>query len=226
MNNLTMTWLILHKDLRCHIRSAVTLIAVPFFALLILVVLALALNGGRADHGAGNLEAGILWVAIVFAGVSVFNQAFVSEKENDCLKGLLLCPVDRSLIYLSKMVANLIILGLAQVFIVPVFILLFGAAGNAGGVILTVALGVTGISAVGTLLAAISSVSRLRDILFPILFFPIIIPLIVAGVGAGGPLLQGQPLSEVISWLAVLVSYDVLFITLAIMVFEPTVEGA
>jgi heme exporter protein B len=226
MSILTKTILILQKDLKCQMRSGVTLIAVPFFAILILAVLAFAFKGGNAGPASANLGAGILWVALIFSAVSTFNQTFASEKENACLKGLLLCPVDRSAIYIAKFMANFFIIGLSQVVIIPAFTLLFGLSGNLGALILVIVLGVIGLSAVGTLFSAISSASRLREILFPVLFFPIIIPLVVAGVGAGGQLLDGQPLSGVLTWLVVIIAYDVLFFALSVMIFEPAVEGS
>lgn len=220
------TLLILQKDLRCHLRSAVTLIAVPFFAVLILAMLAFAFRGGESETIPAYLAAGILWVAIIFSAVSTFNQTFTAEKENGCLKGLLLCPLDRSLIYLAKFLANFTVIALSQVVILPLFVLFFNLSGNLGGLILVIGLGIVGLSAVGTLFSAISAASRLREVLFPILFFPIVVPLLMAGVGAGSRLLNGQPLSDVASWLAVIVAYDVLFIALSCMIFEPTVEGS
>jgi len=226
MNIFSKTGLILEKDLRGHLRSGAILAATPFFAVLILAVMAFALRGSQSTPITSDLAAGILWVAIIFSSVTTFNQTFAAEKENGCLKGLLLCPVDRSLIYLAKLLANFIIITISQVITVPLFILFFGPAANLAGLAVVVLLGVAGLCSVGTLLSAISSASRWREILFPILFFPLAVPLVLAGAGAGSRMLSGQPLGESASWLVVLAAYTVLFTAVSIMVFDATLDGS
>jgi heme exporter protein B len=192
----------------------------------VLVIFAFVFNAGSNPSGNGDYSAAILWIALIFASVIGLNQAFATEKENACLRGLLLCPVDRSVIYLGKLLASLTIILLAEIITIPVFIALFGISCNILDFILIILLSTLGLSIVGTLFSAISSASRLREVLFPVLFFPVIIPLAIASVGATSALFEGKLLGDVLSWLNIIVAFDVLFVVISLLVFEATVEGS
>jgi heme exporter protein B len=166
------------KDLLLELRSRDTLPAMLLFVLSTLVVFHFALPASSSEVAA----AGLLWVAIVFTALLGLTRAFVAEREQRVLDGLVLAPCDRSAIWLGKAISILAFLALMEVVAVPAFALFFEpvpAAGVAGIVLADI-----GIAAVGTLLAAMAAASRARELLLPLLFLPLVIPVVVGGVGA------------------------------------------
>jgi len=170
------------------------------------------------------VASGVLWVTFVFAGTLGLNRSLAMEKDRGCLDGLLLAPVDRTAIYFGKMIANLIFMLLMAAIVLPVYMVLYNINIFNPGLVLVILLGSEGYMAVGTLLAAMSVQTRTRDILLPILLFPIIIPVLVAAVKASGGFLQGIPMDEIMPWVNLLIVYDVIFTAMAFMVFEYVVE--
>ena len=141
---------ILWKDMLSHFRSAETIISVPFFALITIVVFAFAFNTGGTGFAAEQAAA-IIWIAFTFAGVIGLSQAFVNEKENSCLKGLLLCPVERHIIFLGKLLVSFIVISIMEAITTPVFLILFNVTCNIPDLIAVIVLTTLGLSAVGTL---------------------------------------------------------------------------
>jgi heme exporter protein B len=195
------------KDLRLELRARDTLPAMLLFVVAVLTVFGFVLPKDADDV----VSSGLLWVAILFTAILGLTRAFVAEKENGVLDGLVLAPSDRSAIWLGKAIAMLAFLGLVEVVALPAFHLLFGGvtAGLVGGVLLAD----LGIAAVGTLLAAMASAGRARELLLPLLFLPLAIPIVVGGVGASVADDPG-------SYLAFLALYDVLFAVLSWASFE------
>lgn len=194
------------------------------FALLIIVVFNFAF-----DFSAQLVTAAapaILWVAFTFAGVLGLGRSFALEKEGNSILGLLLTPTDRSLIFLGKMTGNLIFVFIAEIVILPVFVLFFNY--NFGyalfPLLLIIFLGTVGFVAVGTLFSAMALNTRLREVLLPILLFPIIIPVIVSSVKLSGVVLDGKSISQAGSALKLIVSFDIIFLVLCAIVFEYAVE--
>ena len=146
------------------------------------------------------------------------------EKDRGCLDGLLLAPVDRSVIYFGKAIGNLIFMLIVEIIILPVYSFLYGVALFQPGFLLIVLLGSIGYIAVGTLLATMVVQVRTRDILLPILLFPLTLPVIIAAVKASQGFLQLLPLAEVSSWINILVVYDLIFCAAAFMLFDFVVE--
>jgi heme exporter protein B len=214
---------IVWKDMLSHFRSAETIVSVPFFALITIVVFAFAFNAGQTGAVAEQ-TAGIIWIAFTFASVIGLSQAFVNEKENLCLKGLLLCPVERHIIFLGKLLVNFVVISIMEVITTPVFLMLFNVSCRITDLIAIIVLTTLGLSAVGTLFSVISSASRVREILFPILFFPIIMPLLITAITATTALFEGKLLGDIVSWIGVIIAFDVLFITISLLIFEATVE--
>jgi heme exporter protein B len=195
------------KDLRLELRARDTLPAMLLFVLAILVVFHFALPTGSSRLA----ELGLLWVAILFTALLGLGRAFVAEREQGLLDGLVLAPVDRSAIWLAKVVATLAFLVAAEVVALPAFALFFEPVG--WSTVAGVALADIGICAVGTLLAAMAAAGRARELLMPLLFLPLALPIVIGGVGASVVDGSGR-------YLAFLALYDAIFTLLAWASFE------
>jgi heme exporter protein B len=215
---------LLRKDLQIEFRTKETLASLLLLGLLTLVVLSFAFD--PASELRGEAAPGALWVAVIFAGVLGLNRSFVAERENECLQGLLLCPVDRGTIYLAKTAGNFVFMMAAQLFIVPIFVFFFNLPMSVGigGVFLTLALGVLGFAAVGTLFAAVAVRTRAREVMLPLLLLPLVVPIFIAGVKVTARLLAGKPLGDVAPWLNLMIGFDVIFLVVGWLVFEYAVE--
>jgi heme exporter protein B len=215
---------ILWKDLLIELRTKETLASLLLLGLLTLVVLSFAFDPTTPMRDAA--APGVLWVALIFAGTLGMNRSLLRERDNDCLHGLLLAPVDRGTIYLAKTGANFLFMLAAQMVLVPVFIFFFNLPMNATIARLApvLLLGLLGFAAVGTLFAAVSLRTRAREVMLPLLMLPLAAPLLIAGIQASAQLLAGQPLAAVAHWLRLLVAFDVVFLVVGWLAFEYVVE--
>jgi heme exporter protein B len=195
------------KDLRLELRARDTLPAMVLFVLATLVVFHFALPAGSGD----SVAYGVLWIALVFTALLGLARAWVPERDGGALDGLVLAPCDRSAIWLGKTVAALAFLGAAELVALPAFALFYApldAVAIAGVLLASV-----GMCAVGSLLSAMATASRGREVLLPLLFLPLAIPLVVGGVGAGISPEGGR-------YLAFLALYDAVFAILSWASFE------
>jgi heme exporter protein B len=221
MRLLDAIWLIVRKDLLVELRSREILYTTLFFA--VSTVLIFAFSFVKEGRVAEDAAAGILWVAIAFSGTLALGRAFERERQNETLRGLLMSPAERPAIYLAKLIGILILLFAVELLVVPLVALLFHAPLflyplYTVGFLIT---GTIGFCAVGTLFAAMLVRARSRDVLLPILLYPITVPVIIAGVRGTAALLQPEadlPIAR--AWLSMLVFFDVVFITLALWTFE------
>jgi heme exporter protein B len=215
-------WIIFRKDVTIEIRSRETLATTIFFALSVVVVFAFAMvHEGRL---VADAAAGILWIAIAFSGTLALGRTFERERYTDTLRALLLAPVDRPAIYVGKLLGILAVIFAAECLLVPLVALLFDAALLARPCHLLALLvaGTLGFAAVGTLFAAMLVRAHSRDVLLPVLLYPMTIPVIIAGVRGTGALMQPPPDEPMaIFWLVLLASFDAVFLTLALWTFEP-----
>jgi heme exporter protein B len=195
------------KDLRLELRARDTLPAMLLFVLSTLVVFHFVLPGESSELAAK----GVLWVAILFTALLGLARAFVAEREQNVLDGLVLAPSDRSAIWLGKALALLVFLVLAELVALPAFAAFF--AGLGGATVAAVALADIGICAVGTLLAGMAVASRARELLLPLLFLPLAIPIVVGGVGASVAGAPGR-------YLGFLALYDLIFVLVSWASFE------
>jgi len=215
-------FLVLRKDVAIESKSWELLTTTLFFALSCVVIFAFAfVKEGRAIEDAA---AGILWIAIAFSGTLALGRTFERERYGETLRALLLAPAPRAALYVGKLLGMLALLGLAELLLVPLVALLFQAP-LFGSPLLLLALlteGTLGFCAVGTLFAAMLVRARSRDVLLPILLYPIIIPVIIGGV-RGTVALLGAPPDEptAVMWIGILAAFDVVFLTLALWTFEP-----
>jgi heme exporter protein B len=195
------------KDLRLELRARDTLPAMLIFVIAVLVVFHFALPA----HASERAALGLLWVAIVFTALLGLGRAFVAEQEHGVLEGLVLAPSDRSAIWIGKVVATLTFLVAAEAVALPAFALFFGSIG--ASTLAAVALADFGICAVGVLLSAMAAAARARELLLPLLFLPLAIPIVVGGVGASIAASPGK-------YLGFLALYDAVFALVAWASFE------
>ena len=216
-----LAWLILRKDLTVEVRSGEIAYTTLFFAVTCVLVFAFALvrEGRPPEDGA----AGILWIAIVFAGNLALGRAFERERQAETLRALLLAPAPRPAVYLGKLFGIVVLLVAAEAILVPLISLLFQARLLAHPFWLTaiLAAGTIGFAAVGTLFAAMLVRARSRDVLLPVLLYPITVPVIIAGVRGTAALLQPEFEGGVVRfWFALLIAFDAVFVTLSLWTFE------
>ena len=210
------------KDLRAEYRSRELLGSMLVFALLVILIFNFALELDIRTRE--TVASGVLWVTFAFAGTLGLNRSMGVEKDRGCLDGLLLAPVDRSAIYFGKVLGNLIFMTIVEAIVLPTFSVLYNLNLLEPGLILVVLLGSVGYSAVGTLLSSMVVQARTRDILLPILLFPVSIPLLLAAVKASNGFLQQLEMVDIMPWLNILLVYDVIFIAVAFMLFDFVVE--
>ena len=213
---------IVWKDLAAEWRSREMVSGMLVFALLVVFIFNFALELNPATRS--SVTAGVLWVTFSFAGTLGLNRSMAAEKDRGCLDGLLLAPVDRTALYFGKMLSNLVFMLAVALIVMPVYSVLYTVNLMQPGLWAVVALGSLGYVSVGTLLASMAVQARTRDILLPILLFPVLIPLLVAAVKASSGFLQAVPMEEIWPWLNLMIVYDVVFISTAFMVFEAVVE--
>ncbi len=215
-------WVITRKDLLIEARTREILFTTLFFALACVMVFAFGFV--RQGQPVSDAAAGILWIAIAFSGTLALGRAFERERQGETLRALLIAPIARPALYVGKLVGILILLAAVEAIVVPLIALMFQAA-LFDHLLLMLGLltaGTIGFAAVGTLFAAMLVRARSRDVMLPVLLYPITVPVIIAGVRGTAALLQpegGEPMAR--AWLAMLVFFDVVFITLALWTFEP-----
>jgi heme exporter protein B len=215
---------VLWKDLAAELRSRELLSSMLVFSLLVILIFNFALDLDPKIRAQSSVTSGVLWVIFVFAGTLGLNRSMAVEKDRGCMDGLLLAPVDRSAIYFGKAAGNLVFMLLVEIIVLPIYSLLYNVNLFQAGLLLVTLLGSIGYVAVGTLLAAMAVQARTRDILLPILLFPVVLPLIMAAVKASTGFLDGVPLAEILPWLNLLIAYDIIFTAVAFMVFDYVVE--
>jgi heme exporter protein B len=215
---------LIHKDLLIELRTKETLSSLLLLGLLTLLVLSFAFD--PTSELRQEAAPGALWVAVIFAGMLGLSRSFLADRENDCMYGLMLCPVDRGTIYLAKTVGNFVFMSVAQVVIIPVFIFFFNLTIDVGllGVLLTLALGVLGFSAIGTLFAVISVRTRAREVMLPLLVLPLVVPLFIGGTKITARLLAGKGIADVTNWLHLMAGFDLVFLVVGWMIFAYALE--
>jgi len=213
---------VLWKDLTAEIRSKELLSAMLVFSLLVVLIFNFALELDKAARE--NVMAGVLWVTAVFSGTLGLNRSLALEKDRGSLDGLLLAPVDRSAIYFGKVLGNWLFMLTVQVIVLPVFSILFNRPILNPMLIVILLLGTAGYAVIGTLLASMAIHTRAREVMLPILLLPVTVPVLVAAVRASSAALINADWEDIAPWFNLLLSYDVIFIGVAYMVFDYVVE--
>ena len=215
-------FVIFWKDMLTELRTKEIIVSVLVFALLVLVIFSFAF--GTGGDRTEMIAPGILWVALTFGGVIGLNHVFAVEKENSRLEGLMLCPVDRSVIYWGKLAGSFTFMLAVAVVITPIFLALFNLPMFLPRLALIIILALLGFAAIGTLFSALAANTRARDIMLPILFLPVVVPVIVAAVKATGSVLAGGSWEDMSTWLQIMIAFDIIYLVVATLVFEFVVE--
>jgi len=217
MREIAKACVIAAKDMLTEIRTREVISSVVVFAVLVIVIFNFAF--GSNQQAAGLVAPGIIWVTFAFAGILSLNRSFVLEKEEDCIEGLMVAPISREAIYLGKFFGNLLFIFLIQAIVIPVFSLLFNVGFFNIELVLITILASVGFASVGTLFAAMAVSTRARELVLPILFFPVITPVIIAAVNASAVILGGGVLSDITQWLGIIGAFDIIFIVASYLVF-------
>ncbi len=192
------------------------------FTLLVIVIFNFAF--GTSQEVMALVAPGSLWVTFAFAGVLSLNRAFIPEKEQGCLEGLMACPISREAIYVGKMLGSLLFMLVIEAIALPIFAFLFNLSVLSLQVITITVLTTVGFVAVGTLFSALAVNTKAREMVLPILFLPIVVPIIIAAVEASGLALAGAPWSRLASWLQIIVAFDVIFLVVSFLIFAFVIE--
>jgi heme exporter protein B len=213
---------IVWKDILAEYRSLELISAMSVFSLLVIIIFNFALDLDIKTRQ--SVTAGVLWATFAFAGTLGLNRSMSVEKDRGCLDGLLLAPVDRSAIYFGKAISNLIFMLIVEAVVLPAYSILYNVNLFQPGLLLVILLGSIGYVGVGTLLATMSVQTRTRDILLSILLFPVILPVLLPAIIVSNGFLNNIEFSEILFPLSILITYDVIFIAVAFMVFDNVVE--
>ncbi|WP_375773133.1 heme exporter protein CcmB [Archangium gephyra] len=215
---------LLAKDLLIEWRTRARLNALIFFALATLLLFSFAV--GPDSKVLARNAGGYLWLALLFSSVLALGESFRVEQENLTLDGLRLAPADARAIFLSKALGNALLLMLLGAILIPVMVALYAVnvAMGMGSFAATVTLGCMAISAPGTVYSAIASNARARDVLLPLLLFPLIIPALLAAAKATSLVLQGDPMNQLGSWYGLLIGFNLIYWGLGFLLFPRVIE--
>ena len=219
------TWAVVWKDVLVERRSKETVNAVLFFSLLLLFLFEFTLG---ADHERlAAVLPGLLWLGVLLASLLGLGRSFVLERDNDCWEALLLTPGDKGAIYVGKLIGNLLLMAVVEVVVLALFTLFFNVdvARALPGLVVVLALGTLGIAAVGTLFGAMTAHVRARELLFPVLLLPVLVPVLLAIVKSTEALLLGEPLAAVAHWVKLLAAADVMYVVVGLLTFDAVLEG-
>jgi heme exporter protein B len=222
---LGLVWSHLRKDLRIEWRSREAINSMLFFALLVVVLFSIAFDPTR--EASREIAGGVLCVATLFASVSALNQAWSREIRHQVLDALRMTPSDGAALFLAKALANFLFVSLVQVVLGPVFFIFYNLhpLGDAWLLVLVVPLGTWALVANGTFFAALSIRSRNRELLLPLILFPIFLPALLAMVLSVKTILNGDGSDPHLLWIKLLFGYDILFTTVSLLLFDTVLEA-
>jgi heme exporter protein B len=215
---IAITW----KDALSGMRTKEIIFSVLVFTLLVIVIFNFAF--GTSQEMMELVAPGILWVTFAFAGVLSLNRSFIPEKEQDCLEGLMACPASREVIYVGKMLGSLLFMLIIEVIALLIFAFLFNLPVFSPQIITITVLTTIGFVAVGTLFSALAVNTKAREMVLPILFLPIVAPIIISAIKASELALSGEPWSGLSSWLQIIGAFDVIFLIVSFLIFAFVIE--
>ncbi len=216
----TIVW----KDFITELKTRELFSSMFIFALLVIIIFVFSVN--LSIVGAREIGPGVLWVAFLFAGTIGLNRSFMLEKENGCLQGLLLAPVDKTALYFGKLVSNFVFLLIMEAFILPLFMIFFNIdlLPHLLPLLYVILVGTLGFCAIGTLLSSLSVNLKTRDIMLPILLYPLMVPVVIGSVQMTGQVLSGEPLSGMMNWVGLTLCFDIIYIAVSIMTIDFVLE--
>ena len=225
MTLLRQAYLLLRKDLLLEWRRRDSLLTMFFFGTLLLFVFHFAFD--MPPDKVVELAPALLWLAFLFTGTLGLAQLFQAERDNHCLDALLLSPLDRGALFLAKTALNLILMLLVESVVIPLFWILFnlGSWNLLPQLFLVTLLGTLGFCALGTITAAITLRARARELLLPLVLFPLMIPVILATIRCMEMVLRTGSFGDAIAWLRLLIGFDVIFLTIGVLIFDWVIES-
>jgi len=224
MNFARKVQILLWKEVKSELRAKEMISAMLVFSLLVVAVFGFALPSDR--ELVKQVFPGILWVTLTFAGILGLNRSFVSEKQNDCIYGLMLCPMDRAAIYCAKTIMNLLLMLIVELITIPLFFVMFNltAPPNLSLFLLVLAVGTFGFMSVGTFLSALAANTRSSEVLLPILMIPMIVPILISAVQADKIILAGGGFLELKIFFNLLIVFAVVFTVVPLLLFDYLLE--
>jgi heme exporter protein B len=225
MTLLKETYLLLCKDLLLELRRRESLLTMFFFGTLLLFVFHFSFD--LAPDQIVEMAPALLWLAFLFTGTLGLAQLFNAERENHCLDALLLSPLDRGALFLAKTGFNLILMLLVEIVVIPLFWILFNlhSWNLLPQIFLVSLLGTVGFCGLGTMMAAVTLRARARELLLPLVLFPLMIPVILATIRCMENILRMGEFGEALPWLRLLLGFDVIFLTLGVLLFDHVIES-
>lgn len=214
------------KDLRAEMRTKEAINASFAFALVILLLFSFAFDPSEEQTRA--ISGGLLWIVFAFAGTLVLNRSFARELPNDCLDALVASPVSGGALFLGKALANFVLVLAVELVSLPVFGIFYNVHWTAQfwPLMLVLALGTWGLTVIGTVFSALTVNIRLREVMLPLLVYPVLIPALMAAMQLSTQLIAGQPMgADAQVWLRLLVGFDVVFTALSIILMETVLVG-
>ena len=221
---LTETFLLLKKDLRVEIRRRESLLTMFFFGTLLLFVFHFSFD--LRPERIAEMTPALLWLAFLFTGTLGLAQLFEAERGNHCLDALLLSPMDRGAFFLAKSCFNFLLMVAVEIVVIPLFWILFNLDfwDRVPYLFFVTLLGTIGFCALGTLMSAVTLKARARELLLPLVLFPLMIPVILATIRCMEAILQSGEIGDALPWLRLLVGFDVIFLTLGTLIFDWVIE--
>lgn len=219
---LTTVFAIISKDLRAEMRSRELVSVMVLFAFLSILIFSFALELDRVARE--EAVSGVLWVTLIFASILGFNRSMAMERDQGNIDAMLLAPIDRSAIFVGKLVGNYLFTLIVGLVMLPVMTILYNKTMLEGWVILTVILGIFGFSTIGTLLATMTVQTRAREALLPIAMLPVVLPFLLTAVRATTNILNGSPQSEWMIWVQLLGGISLLYLVLCVFLYGFVVE--
>lgn len=224
---LQQVWTIAHKDLRSELRTREAINASLAFSITILVLFSFAFDPDNPDIKIDQLAGGLLWMVYAFAAALALNRTFARELQNDCLDALLAAPIPQSALFLGKTLANFALLLAIDILSLGVFSVLYNVkiAEHIGALLLVILLGIWPMAAMGTFFSAITVNLRLRELMLPVMIYPALVPALLAAISLTGDLLHGGALRANDGALKILVSFDIIFTSVAVMLIDFVLVG-
>ena len=215
---------IVWKDLISEIRSRENISSMFFFALIIILIFSLSLS--MDQEMVKEMIPGILWIAFSFTGIIGLGKSFLVETQNDCMENLLMAPIPKGAVYLGKLLGNFLFMLVVEIIIFPLFIIFFNLDifGQIPMIMLICFLGTLGLAAMGTLLSAMTVQIKEREVMFPLMLLPLVVPVIIGAVEATKGALNGDPLKLYQQWIQLLAVFDLVFLIVSYWLFEFILE--
>lgn len=225
MELIKQTLLLLWKDLLLELRRRDSLLTMFFFGTLLLFVFHFSFD--LPPDRVAEMAPALLWLAFLFTGTLGLTQLFQVERENHCLEALLLSPLDRGALFLAKSCFTLLLMFLVEAVVMPLFWILFNLQGwnLLPQLFLVTLLGTVGFCVLGTIMSAITLRARARELLLPLVLFPLMIPVILATIRCMENIMSAGELGAAWSWLQLLLGFDVIFVTVGILMFDRVIES-